>query len=237
MKRVVELAFLSFALLALLSCGDSMSTTGPGIEALSGDPGGESPTDPADDGSPAGGDPQGESPSGDAATSSVTVLLTDDPLDLEHAWVDIQRVYLQGGDANGRLVLFEGPTGWIDLLPLADDVEELVESVEIPSGSFGQLRVVINGAAVETGDGEIFATRGSDPPGEGAVTGTIGCPSCSTSGFKVLLQGRDLSLLEPTEIMVLDFDVEESFVHQAGKSGRWMLRPVIKLFGDPAEAE
>lgn len=213
-----------------------MSTTGPGIEALSGGPGPGNPADGPGEGDSTG-DPEEESPSSDAATSSVTVLLTDDPLDLEHAWVDIQRVYLQGGDANGRLVLFEGPTGWIDLLPLADDVEELVESVEIPSGSFGQLRVVINGAAVETGDGEIFATRGSDPPGEEPVTGTIGCPSCSTSGFKVLLQGRDLSLLESTEIMVLDFDVEESFVHQAGKSGRWMLRPVIKLFGDPAEAE
>lgn len=176
-------------------------------------------------------------PDDEGATTSVTLLLTDDPDDLAHAWVDIQQVYLQGGDANGRLILFEGPTGLIDLLPLLDDVATLADGVEIPSGSFGQLRVVIAGAAVETMEGEIFATDGTTPPGGGEVDGEIVCPSCDASGFKVLLQGRDLSLVDEIETLVMDFEVDESFVRPAGQSGRWMIQPVIKLFASPEETD
>lgn len=183
------------------------------------------------------------SPSGPEGTSTVALLLTDDPDDLVHAWVDIEEVYLQGGaddaendDAGGRVVLFSGPSGPIDLLTLADDFQQLAET-DVPSRTYGQLRLVLTGAAIETEDGQVFATEGFDVPGGLAADGSLQCGSCGTSGLKVLLQGRDLSLDDAFETLIMDFEVGESFSHPAGQSGMWVVHPVIKLFDDPAEVE
>ena len=177
-----------------------------------------------DTGGPAGGDP-----------TSVTVLLTDAPGDVVHAWVDIGEIYLQGNDedenAGGRVTLFTGPSGPLDLLGLVDD-PVMLDTVVIPAGRYGQLRVVLEGAAIELEEGDIIATTGFDPPGAGTVTGQLVCPSCNTSGFKVLLQGRELDLLDDEELLVLDFDTGDSFIREAGMSGRWIVTPVIKLFDD-----
>ena len=180
-------------------------------------------------------------PAGAGDPTNVTVLLTDAPGDVVHAWVDIEEVYLQGrdgeeGDAGGRVTLFAGPSGPLDLMELIDDVEELA-SVVIPSGRYGQLRVVLNGAAIQLDSGEVYAIDGFDPPVILPVTGELVCPSCSTSGFKVLLQGRELDLLDAEELLVLDFDAGESFAKEAGNSGRWIVTPVIKLFDDPDDTD
>jgi hypothetical protein len=182
-----------------------------------------------DSGGPMGGDP-----------TMVTVLLTDAPGDVVRAWVDIGQIYLQGSqedeDAGGRVILFTGPTGPLDLFELIDDPAEL-DTVVIPAGRYGQLRVVLEGAAIELENGAVFATDGFDPPVAPPVTGELVCPSCNSSGFKVLLQGRELDLLDPEELLVLDFDTGDSFAQEAGMSGRWIVTPVIKLFDDPADAD
>lgn len=180
-------------------------------------------------------------PTGSGDQTAVTVLLTDAPGDVIHAWVVVREIYLQGGGdgdeedtAGGRTVLLTGPTEPLDLLELIDDPEDL-GTVVVPARRYGQLRVVIDGAAVELEGGEVYATDGFVPPGNPAITGELLCPSCSTAGFHVLLQGRELDLVDPEEMLVLDFDAGESFVRQAGMSDRWILTPVIKLFDDPAE--
>lgn len=185
----------------------------------------------------------GESPFGPGDRTAVTVLLTDAPGDVVHAWVEIREVYLQGGGdgdeentAGGRTVLFTGSTGPIDLLELVDDPLELA-SVVVPAGRYGQLRVVIDGAAVEIEGEGVYATDGFEAPGGAPLAGELVCPSCESSGFKVLLQGRDLDLVEVEELLVLDFEVDDSFFQQAGMSGRWIVNPVIKLFGDPAATD
>lgn len=184
-----------------------------------------------------------EGPAGMGDPTAVTVLLTDAPGDIAHAWVDIAEIYLQGGegddedDAGGRVTLFTGPTGPIDLLELIDDAQEIVSDAVVPAGRYGQLRVVLEGAAIMLESGEIYATDGFEPPGDGPIAGELVCPSCSTSGFKVLLQGRELDLVDQEELLVLDFDAGESFVHEAGMSGRWIVVPVIKLFDDPADID
>lgn len=178
-----------------------------------------------------------DGPAGLESQSAVTVVLTDAPGDVVHAWVDIREIYLQGGGdgdeentAGGRMVLFTGPTGPLDLLALVEDPAEL-GTVIIPARRYGQLRVVIDGAAVEIEDEGVYTTSGFVPPGGAPVAGELVCPSCDTSGFKVLLQGRDLDLTGAEELLVLDFGVDESFLRQAGVSGRWIVTPVIRLFG------
>ena len=183
----------------------------------------------------------GEGLAGLEERTAVTVLITDAPGDVLHAWVDIREIYLQGGGdadeedtAGGRTILFSGPSGPLDLVELATEALELVSEV-VPARRYGQLRVVIDGAAVEIEGEGVFATPGFVPPGSPPIAGELVCPSCDTSGFKVLLQGRDLELIDPEELLVLDFEVPDSFLRQAGMSGRWILSPVIKLYESVAQ--
>lgn len=179
-------------------------------------------------------------PAGAGRTSTVAVLLTDDPDDLVHAWVIVREVYLQGTpeeeEAGGRVVLYSGPSGVIDLLELADDFLELAE-VDVPAGEYGQMRLVLDGAALETEGGEVFATAGFPVPGGAGADGGLQCPSCGQTGIKVLLQGRDLSIEAAFETLLMDFEVGESFARPGGQSGMWTLQPVVRLFDDPADLE
>jgi hypothetical protein len=173
-------------------------------------------------------------------SSRVTLLLTDAPGDFEAAVVTISRIYLQGGAASdstdGRIVLLDEPVT-TDLLTLANDVATLVQGVSIPAGSYNELRFVIDGAyiQVETAGGtRVYATPGyAEAPAQ--VDGTLHCPSCAQSGIKVSFQGQ-LSLEDDTETLLVDFDVAETFGHQAGNSGQWIMHPSIKAASVEAAA-
>ena len=166
----------------------------------------------------------------------MTVRLTDAPADgLTAAVVTITSIYLTGegvDSAGDRVVLFDGEVT-TDLLTLQNDIRTIVEDESVPAGSYGQLRFVIDGAYIEVkGDGgtRIFATS-EDYEGlpEGAdVDGELKCPSCASSGFKVSL-GGGISVEEGAETdLLVDFDVSQSFGHEAGKSGKWILKPTLK---------
>lgn len=180
----------------------------------------------------------------------ISILLTDAPGEVAEAWVKFDAIYLQrqdddgnGGMGSGRVFLLEDPTDWINLKDLtAGEVEALVSGVTVPDGFYGQLRFVITKAVLATGDGmtienayatpdvdsddlaELNALRDPDPPLD--PTDELKCPSCSKSGLK--LNFRDGGLEVTGETLVLaDFDVSQSFGHQAGMSSRWIMHPVI----------
>ena len=189
----------------------------------------------------------------------VTVLLTDNPGVITEAWVQIDEIYLQGhsesdgsnGDMDhaGRFPLLEDPTGWINLLELDGETLTLVEGVLISEGFYSQLRFVVGEVLLVTSDGT-FATSGVDSDLVNALNGVrsgddltfpeggfdlLHCPSCSQSGLKVKFTGEGpLEIAEGSEILVLDFDADQSFGHIAGQSGRWIMHPVI--LGDALEA-
>jgi hypothetical protein len=52
------------------------------------------------------------------------------------------------------------------------------------------------------------------------------CPSCAQSGFKVKFDADGLDI-NGTTWVTLDFDVGQSFGHQAGASGQWIMHPVL----------
>lgn len=183
-----------------------------------------------------GGDPAGLD--GSDGVTRVSVLLTDAPDDLAHAWVEIERIYLQGGGdegegdeaeddgAAGRVILLDEPTGLVDLLTLDDAVLELVDDVVVPSKRYSQLRVIVGGAVVETESGEVFSSGAAHPEGKEA-TGTVLCPSCVQTGIKVVLGGEGLLVEGDAMIVMIDFDAGETFGRRAGESGMWVMRPVI----------
>jgi hypothetical protein len=167
-----------------------------------------------------------QSPTG---TTSLSVRLKDAPGDVQHAVVTITEVDLVG--SGGVQVLSETPAT-VDLLTLAATATTLVQDVEVPSGTYEQLRFKISGACIAVDDGaggsSIFATAGYDASGcGGAATGTLQAPSYAQSGLKVTLDGNALVLTGPQKILLVDFDVSQSFGHQAGGSGGWVMHPVV----------
>lgn len=165
-------------------------------------------------------------------TSRLTIRLHDAPGDLEEAWVQVEEIYLQGSSAadstSGRQTLLGTPTGWINLTDLTgSNFATLVSGVTVPAGSYTQLRFVVCDAYVVTRDGDVYATDGADLPAGVAADGELRVPSGCQSGFKVKLPGGAVSLENDAEVLSVDFDVSQSFGHQAGNSGAWVMHPVM----------
>jgi hypothetical protein len=157
----------------------------------------------------------------------VSLALADAPGDVDSVWVEIGEIYLQG--TGGRTTLLSGEDaadlGLVELTKLAGTTLDLVSDVPIDAGNYGQLRFVVEGAVLETEDGEVFTFQAEHPHGA-ASTGSLTCPSCTTTGIKVLLPGEVANLEAGAHIIVLDFDVSQSFGHDAGSG--WVMHPVIR---------
>ncbi len=166
---------------------------------------------------------------GPGGTTALSLKLTDAPGDVQHAFVTITEINLTG--EGGKLVLRDEPyTG--DLLTLAGTTADLVTDVEVPSGTYSQLRFVISGACIavenEAGGSDIYTTNGYDSaPCGGPATGELQAPSYAQSGLKVVLDEGALTLDGPEKILLVDFDVAQSFGHVAGQSGTWVMHPVV----------
>jgi hypothetical protein len=171
-----------------------------------------------------GGDP--------AAKSTVSVMLTDAPGNFKAAIVTITEIDLVG--AGGVTVLSSAKTT-TNLLTLANDAASLVKDVEIAAGTYSELRFVISGGyvAVEGATSTSTLIYASSPTYEGlpagaVVTGTLKMPSLGQSGLKVDFTGDALVVGAGSKVLLIDFDVAQSFGHEAGASGSWVMHPVIK---------
>lgn len=153
-------------------------------------------------------------------TARVSVQMTDAPGDLESATVEIVDVYLQRGadddEGDARVTLFTGSQTF-DLLDLQNGVTEELADIVIPAGSYSQLRLVVGDVSITTEDGTTYSTEDN----------TLQCPSCAQSGLKVKLPGGSVDLEEDTQILLIDFDVAQSFGRARGSSGRWVMHPVM----------
>jgi hypothetical protein len=160
-------------------------------------------------------------------TGKVTVLLKDAPADVTAAVVTISEIDLVG--SGGVTVLSTTPIT-TDLLSLANDTATLVDGVEVPVGTYTQLRFVITGGYLEAG-GVLYAsspTYEGLPDTETAVGGTLRMPSYAQSGLKIDLPAGAATVGTGTTIVLVDFDVSQSFGHEAGGSGAWVMHPVAK---------
>jgi len=164
-------------------------------------------------------------------TANVSVYLTDAPGDVEAAWVEILEIYLQGGP--GRVDLLGEPTGLVLLTDLVGTSVLLVEDAEVDPTMYGQLRLVVGDAVLVSTEGTVYVKGDPELPEglEGAEMGNLNCPSCSTSGLKVVIPndeaGDQVEVDDEAMAFVLDFNVSESFGHRAGNSGNWNMHPVI----------
>lgn len=162
--------------------------------------------------------------------SSVTIKLTDAPGDFKAAVVTISEVYLQG--EGGKLVLSSEATT-TNLVTLANDTKDIVKDAIVPAGKYSELRFVISGAYIEVeqedGSTLIYATdENYEGLPEGAqVAGTLQTPSFSSSGLKVKFDG-DVEVSGEQKVILVDFDVSQSFGKDRGQGDKWVMKPVIK---------
>ena len=176
-----------------------------------------------------------DSPTAGATNGRITVLLKDAPGDVKTAVVTIAQVYLQPGEGenDARVVLSDAPVT-TDLLKLADFTETLVKDLTIPAGTYAQLRFVITGGYIEVenadGSTSIFASSPTYAglPSGAKVGGTLQMPSFAQSGLKVKLPEGGVEIDGVQKVVVVDFDVSQSFGKEAGNSGKWVMKPSIK---------
>jgi hypothetical protein len=167
-----------------------------------------------------------------SGSGQLSVVLKDAPGDIKAAVVTISEINLQG--SGGKLVLSNNEVT-TDLLTLSTDVETLVQDATVPARNYTQLRFVITGGYVEVDNGNgTSSIYASDPnyaglPPGATVTGNLQMPSLGQSGLKVTLPGNKLTISSGDQkLLVVDFDVSQSFGHLAGGSGQWVMHPVIK---------
>ena len=174
----------------------------------------------------------GDGGTGSNGARTISIRLHDAPGDLKEAWVKVDQVSLQGTSSadstSGRVVLVSTPTGWINLTQLTGgNFATLVNNAQVPAGRYSQLRFVVCEAYVITRDEKVYATQGAALPGGVTATGQLQVPSGCQSGLKVKLPGGGVDLTEASQILSVDFDVSQSFGHQAGNSGKWVMHPVM----------
>jgi hypothetical protein len=162
-------------------------------------------------------------------TTALSVMLKDAPGDVQVAFVTISEVDLVG--SGGVQVLTSTPTT-VDLLTLASNTATLVQGVDVPSGTYHELRFKITGACLpvdnDDGSSSIYGTDGYDTtPCGGTATGVLQAPSYAQSGLKVTMAANALTITGPEQILLVDFDVSQSFGADAGGSGMWVMHPVV----------
>lgn len=169
---------------------------------------------------------------GGSGDARVSIRLTDAPGDLKEAWVRIDRIYLKGGAADSTqngTDLLTTRTDWVDLLTLSGGrTAELVSGAVVPAGRYTELRMVVCEAYIVADNGDVYATRDAVLPAGVTADGQLQVPSGCSSGFKIKFKGDEpVELESESTIMTVDFDVSQSFGHQAGNSGRWVMHPVL----------
>lgn len=176
-------------------------------------------------------------------TGQISLLLTDAPGDVVTAVVTIEQIYLQGSDSdNSERVILRNTPFTTDLLTLVDSTVVLLEDVTVPARSYGQLRFVISGGYIEVENADASTTIYASSPTyaalpEGAVVGgSLQMPSFAQSGLKVNLPNDAVVILEDeTVVLLVDFDVAQSFGQAAGASGMWVMTPVLNATVPPQE--
>lgn len=147
--------------------------------------------------------------------ASVRVLMTDAPSDyVDSAWVDIGAVELIPAGEGGPVTLaVDGTDGFVDLLDLQGGVTALIADADIPAGDYSQLRLIVEDARVALADGYEF--------NDGSTSKSLFVPSGAQTGIKLNLAGSagdgdggPATIASGETVLVLDFDVNQSFVIQ-----------------------
>jgi len=171
--------------------------------------------------------------SGGGGTGTLALSLQDAPAteDYKAVYVTIKEVMVHKGgsedsDANWETVA--SPNATYNLLELVNGVREELGLATLESGSYTQMRLILG----QNPDSGINIISEAHPfPNYVIEDGTdavheLKVPSGYQTGIKIV-KGFVINENETTEL-ILDFDASRSVI-KAGKSGKWLLKPTIKV--------
>jgi hypothetical protein len=164
---------------------------------------------------------------------TMSIMLTDAPGDFLHAIVTISSVELLG---DGETIVLSDQPVTVNLLDLQNEVMVLVGETPVPAGDYDELRLVITDGLIEVeeadGSTSVYASSDAFASSEGfTADGQLQMPSFGSSGLKIKLPAAEGFVDGDDNAVLIDFNVGDSFGHQAGNSGRWILHPVIHATG------
>lgn len=151
---------------------------------------------------------------GAGGDATLRVLLTDAPTDyISAAWVDIGAVELLSEEGGPITLTTDGTDGLVNLLDLQNAATETLAEADIEPGTYHQLRLIVESARVQLADGYTFT--------DGSTEKDLFIPSGAQTGIKLNLGAADgdedgdgLEIVPGEMVLVLDFDVSQSFVMQ-----------------------
>jgi hypothetical protein len=166
---------------------------------------------------------------GTATTSqpgSLSLSLTDASTDAYQAvYVTISEVQVHMSGGAWKVVA--SPNKTYNLLDLVNGVREQLGIAELDAGNYTEMRLIIG----ETPDGGINVLSQEHPYANYVIDQNdneheLKVPSGYQTGIKIV-KGFTINANQTTEL-ILDFDASASVV-VAGKSGKWLLKPTIKV--------
>ena len=159
-------------------------------------------------------------------TGNLRLYMTDAPIDtdgIESVFITFTEIQYHNQDSEWRTFdEFDEPVK-LDLLELTRGETELLGFFEMDPGVYTQIRFMLD--APDRGQGPP-TTPGSYLQFENGDTTPLFVPSGGQSGFKAA--GQFVVPANGVAEVTADFDVRRSVV-RAGNSGRYILKPVIRL--------
>ena len=164
-----------------------------------------------------------------SGTGQLSLSLTDKPSDdYKAVYVTIKNIAVhKADDPEDSWTVVAEVNRTINLLELANGVREQMALIDLPSGHYTQMRLMIG----DTWDSGTNILGQTHPAANYVIdmddqTHEMKIPSGFQSGVK-LVQGFDINENSTTEL-TFDFDASRSVV-AAGNSGKYILKPTIKV--------
>lgn len=155
---------------------------------------------------------------------TLRVELVDAPGDILEANVTITRVAIvptedsaDGEAEEGGIEVLADDSITVDLVRLQNGVSETLGEIEIPEGTYSQIRFITAREA---------SVYYEDANGE-RQQAELKLPSADETGIKVNFDAFTIDDRADSVEVTLDFNVEESFV-RAGQSGMYIFKPVVQ---------
>jgi len=143
---------------------------------------------------------------GASGTGTVVVRLSDAPSDdLQSATIYVSQVTVKGSGVSADEQVISNTKASYDLLTLQNGITATLGSATVPTGSYSQIRLLVDSARVVLKTGHTFA--------DGSTTAKLSVPSGSESGLKVNLSPT-VTVTSGQTVLLIDFDISQSFVFQ-----------------------